>query len=121
MLAPFAPYVQTDSTAVTAYAGLAAPCLLKGTNVAIQKPKKLSHAHVRPKEDDGLIREGSHVILFSTRDNIDSIIVKKGCTFDNKHGHFKHDDLVGKPFGSRVRNFAYFSSILLPMVHLFRR
>lgn len=121
MLAPFAPYIQTDTTAVTAYAGLAAPCLLKGTNVAIQKAKKLSHAHVRPKEDDGLIREGSHVILFSTRDNIDSIIVKKGCTFDNKHGHFKHDDLVGKPFGSRVRGLEHFSPILWLYFHLFGR
>ena len=78
---------------------------MKGSFEAVQKPKKLSHAAVRPIIDDGLIREGSHVILFSTRDNIDSIIVKKGSTFDNKHGHFKHDDLLGKPYGSRVRDW----------------
>lgn len=102
MLAPFAPHPITDTTARGNYAELAAPCLLKGTNEAIQTPKNPVNAHVRPDDDDGLIREGSHVILYTTRDSIDSIIVKKGATLDNKHGRFAHSDLIGRPYGSRV-------------------
>jgi hypothetical protein len=102
MLAPFAPHPKTDTSVVNSYEGLSAPCLLKGTDAAIQLAKKPSKAHVRPDSDDGLIREGSHVILFATRDNINSIIVKRNAVFDNKHGHFYHNDLIGKPFGSRV-------------------
>jgi len=110
MLAPFAPHPSTDTTLRGNYADLAAPCLLRGTNVAIQTPKNAANAHLRPEVDDGLIREGSHVILYTTRDSIDTIIVKKGATLDNKHGRFFHNDLIGKRYGTRVRHFSPSSS-----------
>lgn len=104
MLAPFGPFNDAEKVTGADLAKLAAPCLLKGTDLPIQKAKKPSGAYLRPTKDDGCIREGSHVILYATRDNIDSIIIKKGAQFNNKHGHFAHDDMIGRPFGSRVRS-----------------
>ncbi|XP_049849212.1 tRNA (adenine(58)-N(1))-methyltransferase catalytic subunit TRMT61A-like [Schistocerca gregaria] len=49
-----------------------------------------------------LIGENSHVILFSTRDNAHSLIVRKGQIFDNKLGHFCHDNMIGLTYGSRL-------------------
>lgn len=77
--------------------------MLKGTSAAVQIVEKPVNAHIRPDNDDGLITDGSHVILYSTRDNVQSLIVKRNATFDTRHGHFWHNDLIGKPYGSRVR------------------
>ena len=99
MLSPFLSYSITDITISGHYEQLASPCLLKGTIESIQYPKKPVNAHVRPEVDDGLIREGSHVILYTTRDSIDSIIVRNGATLDNKHGRFAHSDLTSNVSG----------------------
>lgn len=103
MLAPFAPHLRKDEGLKASYANLAAPCLLKGKSDAIQLAPQPTNAFIRPEDDDGLIRDGSLVILYSTRDNIETIIIKRNAAFDNKHGRFHHNDFIGKPYGSRVR------------------
>lgn len=103
MLAPFAPHVHKDEGLKASYSNLAARCLLAGKSDAIQVPAKPVNAFIRSDDDDGLIQDGSHVILYSTRDNIETLIIKRNATFDNKHGHFLHNDFIGKPYGSRVR------------------
>lgn len=105
MLAPFAPHLHKDEGLKASYSSLAARCLLAGKSDAIQVAPKPVNAFIRPDDDDGLIQDGSHVILYSTRDNIETLIVKRHATFDNKHGHFLHNDFIGKPYGSRVRPY----------------
>ena len=39
-----------------------------------------------------------------TRDNMLSIFVKKGDEIRNRYGVFKHDDMIGKEYGSKVRD-----------------
>lgn len=53
-------------------------------------------------DEMGIIKEGSHVILMSNRDNVQSLFLKKDCIFDNRYGHFHHNDIIGLNYGSRV-------------------
>ncbi|KAM0789842.1 hypothetical protein ACM66B_006689 [Microbotryomycetes sp. NB124-2] len=59
-----------------------------------------------------LIESGDHVIVYSSRTQLDSIFVKPGAELHSRYGHFKHSDMVGKPFGSKFassngRGFVY--------------
>lgn len=48
------------------------------------------------------IQEGDLVIIYSSRQQIDSVIVKSGTEFQSRYGHFKHADMIGVAFGSKV-------------------
>ncbi|KAG2220102.1 hypothetical protein INT45_005863 [Circinella minor] len=48
------------------------------------------------------IEEGDHVLVHVTRDNMLSIFVKKGDEIRNRYGVFKHDDMIGKEYGSKM-------------------
>lgn len=56
------------------------------------------------RQDNRTIQSGSQVVLYGNRENIDQITVQPGGIFNNRFGHFHHDDLIGKEFGSKVRN-----------------
>ncbi|RCI06654.1 tRNA (adenine-N(1)-)-methyltransferase catalytic subunit trm61 [Rhizopus stolonifer] len=58
------------------------------------------------------IEEGDIVIVYMTRDNMLPIHVKKGDAFNNRFGSYKHDEMIGKEFGSKMvsanhRGFVY--------------
>ncbi|KAM0748482.1 tRNA methyltransferase complex GCD14 subunit, partial [Meredithblackwellia eburnea MCA 4105] len=47
------------------------------------------------------IKAGDQVIVFSNRDNIDSIIVRQGATIQSRFGLFRHNDMIGVSFGTK--------------------
>lgn len=47
---------------------------------------------------------GDVVVLYLKYGECDHVILKEGMTTDNKFGHFKHADIVGKTFGSKLFN-----------------
>ncbi len=50
-----------------------------------------------------LMKDGELVILYCGRENIVPLTLKANAIFRNKHGEFRHNDMIGKPIGSRVR------------------
>ncbi len=50
------------------------------------------------------VREGDLVLLFESHSSLVPVYVKAGATHGNKWGTFKHADMIGLPFGSRVRS-----------------
>jgi len=50
------------------------------------------------------IKEGHMVILYGGRDEVDAIIIAKGKTVNNRRGLFRHDDLIGIQFGTKIWN-----------------
>ncbi len=66
---------------------------------------------------------GDLVLLYESRDSIKFLILEKGKVYSNHLGHYKHDDMVNKPFGSRMYNVKkdkYFILILF-MSNLWER
>lgn len=57
-----------------------------------------------------LMKEGELVILYCGRENIVPLTLKSNAIFRNKHGEFRHNDMIGKPIGSRVRCLSCCSS-----------
>ncbi|GAA5963154.1 hypothetical protein JCM3765_003627 [Sporobolomyces pararoseus] len=58
------------------------------------------------------IQYGDWIIIYSNRTQVGSDIVTKGKEIQSRYGHFKHDLMVGKPFGikfssSNQRGFVY--------------
>lgn len=51
-----------------------------------------------------------------SRDSIDSITVKSGVEFQSRFGHFRHDDMVGKAFGSKVSTLSVDSPLLQALI-----
>lgn len=50
------------------------------------------------------IKYGDIVLACENRDNLKYFQVIQGGVFHNRFGKFNHDDMVGKPYGSKVRN-----------------
>jgi tRNA (adenine57-N1/adenine58-N1)-methyltransferase len=48
------------------------------------------------------IHEGDLVIMYQGFGTMTPVWVTKGDILNNRHGHFYHDDLIGKPFGTKV-------------------
>ena len=53
---------------------------------------------------DRVMQYGDVVVLYLKYGECDQVILKEGMTTDNKFGHFKHADIVGKTFGSKLFN-----------------
>ena len=45
------------------------------------------------------------VILYERHDSLDKMICRRGEVLQNRFGKFYHDDIIGKPFGTRVKSF----------------
>ncbi|KAG8894651.1 tRNA (adenine-N(1)-)-methyltransferase catalytic subunit trm61 [Tulasnella sp. 403] len=67
-----------------------------------------------------LISAGDEVILWFTRDSCKAITITPGETINVRFGTFRHSDLVGTPFGSKVasRNGKGFIYVLRPTPEL---
>lgn len=50
-----------------------------------------------------LIHDGDTVIVYGGRDRFDAMVVLKGQKFSHKWGVFAWDDVIGQPFGARIR------------------
>ncbi|KAG9097694.1 tRNA (adenine-N(1)-)-methyltransferase catalytic subunit trm61 [Ceratobasidium sp. UAMH 11750] len=66
------------------------------------------------------ISVGDVVILWLTRDDVQSIIVTPGKELNGRYGVYRHADLVGVPYGSKVpsRNGRGFIHVLRPTPEL---
>lgn len=72
-----------------------------------------------------VIEEGSLVILFENHNSLTYCYVKRGEIFQNRHGAFYHDDMLGQPFGARVasrkKNTRGYMILLAPTPELWSR
>lgn len=50
------------------------------------------------------IREGDLVLALESHASMIPLYMKRGEAFHNKWGVFKHDDIIGLPWGTRVRS-----------------
>jgi tRNA (adenine57-N1/adenine58-N1)-methyltransferase len=58
---------------------------------------------VRSSSSDKIMRAGDLVILSTSHDSADHLWLTPGALLDNKFGHFRHDEFIGKPFGTKVK------------------
>ena len=64
-------------------------------------------------EKKGAIKYGDLIILYEGGDSIKYFTLEKGKAFQNRFGAFKHDDMVGKNFGSRIFNMKICYDIII--------
>lgn len=48
------------------------------------------------------IQAGDTIIVYSSRTQLNPLVVTPGTQLQSRYGHFKHDDMVGVPYGSKV-------------------
>eukprot|EP00952_Eustigmatos_sp_NYUAD-ZCMA_P010041 41372-Eustigmatos_ZCMA.PRE.1 len=51
-----------------------------------------------------VVKAGDLVIIMERHDQLSSIYATPGTVLQNRFGAFRHDDIIGKPFGSKVRS-----------------
>lgn len=54
----------------------------------------------RPK----LMKAGDLVIVYERHDALNHFYLKEGDIFNNRFGAFHHNDIIGRPFGSKVQS-----------------
>jgi tRNA (adenine57-N1/adenine58-N1)-methyltransferase len=54
------------------------------------------------QRQERVVAEGDLVILYLSKDNISSVVAKKGEVVNNRFGSFRHDDFIGLKYGSKV-------------------
>ena len=52
--------------------------------------------------DRDRFKYGEVILIYENRDTIKCITLEKGKVHHNKFGAFKHEDIVGKPYGSKI-------------------
>lgn len=62
------------------------------------QPKRNADGCLRPR----LMQDGDLVIVYERHDSLDHLYLKAGTKLCNRFGTFHHDDIIGRPFGSRV-------------------
>lgn len=72
-----------------------------------------------------LIQEGSLVILFETHNSLTYCYAQKDAIYQNRHGAFYHNDMIGQPFGSKIisrkKNARGYLILLAPTPELWSR
>lgn len=56
----------------------------------------------REVSENDRFKDGDLILIYENKETIKCITLEKGKVFQNKFGAFKHDDIVGKPFGSKI-------------------
>ena len=51
------------------------------------------------------MQDGDLVIIYLGHDSLSHMIIKSGEITCNKFGKYRHDDMIGKPFGSKIKSF----------------
>jgi tRNA (adenine57-N1/adenine58-N1)-methyltransferase catalytic subunit len=49
------------------------------------------------------VKYGDLILLYENRDSIKYFTLEQGKFFQNRHGSFKHDDMYGKIYGSKIK------------------
>jgi len=49
-----------------------------------------------------IISNGDVIIVYSGVNYIDIVTVSEGKMYDSKHGHYYHNNFIGKEYGSKV-------------------
>jgi tRNA (adenine57-N1/adenine58-N1)-methyltransferase len=68
---------------------------------------ELKNESIEVVEERNLVKQktvnyGDVVLVYESRDSIKFFILESGKIFQNKYGNFKHEDIYGKTFGSKV-------------------
>lgn len=61
--------------------------------------EKASALEVRESDK---FKYGDLILIYENKETIKCLTLIKGGVFQNKFGAFSHDDIVGKPFGSKI-------------------
>ena len=51
-----------------------------------------------------VMKHGDLVIVYERHDSLDHFYLNAGTIFNNKYGTFPHNDMIGKPFGSKIHS-----------------
>ena len=70
------------------------------------------------KEYREIVREGDTVILYISFDSMLALDVQHGKVHQTKYGALKHDDIIGKKFGSKVKCSHGYLHVLHPTPEL---
>ena len=54
------------------------------------------------KSDKSLVENGDIIYYMESKDTYKALKIEVGKVFQNRFGHFNHDDFIGKPLGSRI-------------------
>uniref|UniRef100_H3G7A1 tRNA (adenine(58)-N(1))-methyltransferase n=2 Tax=Phytophthora ramorum TaxID=164328 RepID=H3G7A1_PHYRM len=72
-----------------------------------------------------LIQEGALVILFETHNSLTYCYAQRDAIYQNRHGAFYHNDMIGQPFGSKIisrkKNARGYLILLAPTPELWSR
>lgn len=68
-------------------------------NFVIQHQRNLE-GRPRPR----LMQDGDLVIVYERHDCLDHCYLKAGDELQNKFGRFLHNDMIGKPFGTKIQS-----------------
>lgn len=60
------------------------------------------------------VENGDTVMLYLGFDNMHTIVIKSGTTFQTRYGALKHEDLIGVRYGSRVHCKKGYLYVLYP-------
>ena len=50
-----------------------------------------------------LIEDGDTAIFWESPNSMRAVVMKKNTFFNNRSGNWDHNEIIGKPYGSRVR------------------
>lgn len=62
----------------------------------------ISNNPKREANENEIFKLGDIMLIYENKDKIKCLKLEKGKVFQNKYGSFKHEDIAGKPFGSRI-------------------
>eukprot|EP00644_Phytophthora_capsici_P007190 jgi/Phyca11/112772/e_gw1.22.50.1 len=76
-------------------------------------------------KSEPIIQEGSLVILFETHNSLTYCYAQRDAIYQNRHGAFYHNDMIGQPFGSKIisrkKNAQGYLILLAPTPELWSR
>lgn len=70
-------------------------------------PHPHSNSNLYPERTltrSSIILPNSLVVIFESFDNLNFVYATPGSIFNNRNGHFHHDDFLYKPFGCKIRS-----------------
>lgn len=90
---------------VVAAANAAAKDLLLGPDALVDDSQLDARRYPdRLVEESSVIQSGDLVVVQEAFDKLDFVYATEGGEFQNRNGLFRHNDFIGKPFGSKIRS-----------------
>lgn len=96
-----------DNQAISAGNRVAAECLLQMSGVPHKDRAWLldtSEYTTRLTVCKEAIQEGDLVVIQENFNSLDFVYCKSGEIYRNRNGSFPHDDIIGKPYGTKLRS-----------------